>query len=318
MENQNNVNSIEKLEALVTEFAGSRDKDAFVKMMEELEKAVVIIPAQAPANMTDEMKEAAKAGEQIKITKEFQPIPNLLMKTDGTKVLPMFTSMSKIPEDKKTEMVMRIPFSGCVKMAMNNADKIQEFAVNPFSDNVTLTKALIEMADKRFRQLAEAAQQPKTIQMTEKQFHGFAHMRVSFELLPKYFFNAKEKAFEELREQQEKLVYNMYEAVYPKNRVVPYMEDDFSVMTLSLSDTLQITRIDMPDHYTGKDLPVRIYITWENQSKIGYFVIARGDARNKIPNHIARIYQDGKFDRLGPVPDNGNEIETIVDFLKEQ
>lgn len=305
------MNPNEQLESYISEFAETKDKDVFVKMMGVLENAVVFIPAIPPAEAPEEIKELAKSGKPIPITKEYQPIPCLLKKPDSDlNTIPIYTSKDKIPEDRKSPMLITMPFKGCVGMIMANGEKIHDIVVNPFTDNVTLTRQLIEIADKRFRQLAAG---PKTVQLTEKQFHQFAHLRVAYEMLPKFFFAAPEKAFDELREKQEAFLVDMYQAVYPKDKISPYLEDDFSVMTLTLSDELQLTRIDLPEINLAKDLAVRIYVTLQNQKEIGYFMVKIGD--RETGNTIGRIYPNGKQENLGPAPDNGAEIEMIMNFL---
>lgn len=95
---------------------------------------------------------------------------------------------------------------------------------------------------------------------------------------------------------------------------MPYGEDDFSLMTLNVTDDMQITRIDMPEANLGKGLCVRIYAVFKREAEeILYYTIEQAEKGNVI----GRILPDKKHENIGEAPDNGAEIETIMKLAEE-
>ena len=86
-------------------------------------------------------------------------MPCLLRKESGEQALPIFSSAAQIPKDKKSPTVLALPFFACVSMAMANQEKIEAVVLNPFTHNMVLNKAVLEVADKRKKQAAELARQ---------------------------------------------------------------------------------------------------------------------------------------------------------------
>ena len=69
-----------KLEEAVQSFMQSKTNENFVKVMEQLEKAVVYLPAMMPDNLDKETIEALKAGNGAKVPKDTKIVPCLLKK----------------------------------------------------------------------------------------------------------------------------------------------------------------------------------------------------------------------------------------------
>lgn len=304
------------LEDAIAAFAADREKDSYVKVMELLEKSIVLMPAMPPENLDPETEKLMRAGKPVQLTGESRIVPCLLRKESGEQAIPIFSSAAQIPPDKKSPTVLALPFFACVSMAMANLEKIEAVVLNPFTHNMVLNKAILEVADKRRKQVAELAKNgqagQKTIQVTEKQFQDLVHNRVALMLLPKYLFEHKEEGLKRLQKEEGEFLLHFYDEVYPEGKKSSFRADDFSVMTLNITETVQITRVDMPDESVKKGMCYRVYAVWKRDTKeVLYYALEQ----TKDGKNIAKITPDGKHEVVEPVPDNGAEIEAVMSLV---
>lgn len=293
------------LEEAIAAFRSDKERDSYVKVMELLEKSIVLVPAIPPKDMDPEIMEQLKAGKPVQFPKDTKIVPCLLRKETGEQALPIFTSPEQIPEDKKSPMVMAMPFMGVISMVSANQDKVSEVVVNPFTGILVLNQSVLEIAEKR----RKAVGQMKTVQLTQEQFQDFAHNRVSLFLLPKFLFEQKEEGLKRLQQEEGALLLQFYDEVYPKGKKSGCRAEDFSLMTLNLTDTIQLTRLDMPDETNKKGMCYRVYAVFKRDTEeVLYYTMEN----TKDGNMIARVTQDGKHEILEPAPDNGAEIEAIM------
>ena len=297
------------LEEAIAAFRSDKERDSYVKVMELLEKSIVLVPAIPPKDMDPEIMEQLKAGKPVQFPKDTKIVPCLLRKETGEQALPIFTSPEQIPEDKKSPMVMAMPFMGVISMVSANQDKVAEVVVNPFTGILVLNQSVLEIAEKR----RKAVGQMKTVQLTQEQFQDFAHNRVSLFLLPKFLFEQKEEGLKRLQQEEGALLMQFYDEVYPKGKKSGCRAEDFSLMTLNLTDTIQLTRLDMPDETNKKGLCYRVYAVFKRDTEeVLYYTMEN----TKDGNMIASVTQDGKHEILEPVPDNGAEIEAILNLVE--
>ena len=302
------------LDALADKFADDKDNNDFAAFMTELENSMVLVPAQAPDNLSPELEEKAKTGQPIPIDQDHQPKIVLLSKTDGSKVFPVFTSPAQIPNDKRPPAIMNIPFKLVIATIKNNLSEVSEIAVNPFTKGFVLNRNLIDLVDKRYKTGAnERKDGGKEVQLTEKQVHAIAHVRMSRELFPKKLYEDPEKTLSDLKLGKEKYILSLYKEVYPPTLKVPYSEEEVAVMSLQIEDDLMITRIDLPEKNTQEGSPLRIYIT-EEAGRPGYYMVERGG--KEIPSMISCVRPDGTHEKLEEAPENGAELEAIMGLLK--
>lgn len=298
-----------QLEAVIEVFAKDRTKENFVKIMEQLEKAVLYVPAMMPENLDQETMDSIRAGKGTKLPKDAKVLPCLLKKESGEQALPVFSSLKQVPADKKSPAILALPFFNCVAMAMANKTQVQAIVLNPFTQNVTLPPQILEIAQKRGQ-----AVQTKTVKVTEKQFHQLAHGRVAYELLPAFLFEKRKEGLEQLQKEEGKFLASLYTSIYPKEIRMPYDGEDFSLMTLNVTEDMQITRIDMPEANLSKGLCCRIYVVWKREAEeLSYYTIERAENGNMI----GRILPDKKHESVEASPDNGAEIETIMKLAQE-
>lgn len=281
-----------RLESAVEEFAKDRQKDKYAKVMEILEKSAVLVPVMQPP-------------------KDAKIIPCLLRKETGGQVLPIFTSAAQIPQDKKSPGLAAMPFHVCLSMVMENQKDIEAMVLNPFTHNMVLPMAILEVADKRRRGMG----QPKQIKVTEQQFGQIVHNRVALYLLPRYLFENKEEGLTRLQREEGTFLLQFYKDSYPEERKASVTDapEDFSVMTLNITEDMQITRVDMPDRTNKKGMCYRVYavrVRMLEAQKILYYTLEKTDQGN----YIGQVTPDGKHELMEPVPDNGAEIETIMNL----
>ncbi len=297
------------LEEAIEVFRADKERDSYVKVMELLEKSIVLVPAIPPKDMDPALMEELKSGRPVKFSRDTKIVPCLLRKETGEQALPIFTSPRQIPEDKKSPMVMAMPFMGVISMVSANQDKVSEVVVNPFTGILVLNQSVLEIAEKR----RKAAGQIKTVQLTKEQFQDLAHNRVTHAILPKYLFENGEEGFKTLQREEGAFLLKLYEQIYPKGQKCGSRAEDFSLMTLNLTETIQLTRLDMPDETNKKGLCYRVYAVFKRDTEevLYYTMVNTQDG-----NMIGRVMQDGKHEILEPAPDNGAEIEAILNLVE--
>lgn len=297
-----------KLEEAIDKFRADKEKDSYVKVMELLEKSIVFVPAMMPQELPAEIQKQMQAGKPVQLPKEAKMTPCLLKKETGEQALPIFTSPEKIPADKKPPMVMAMPFMHCVAMTMANLDKVEEVVVNPFTGLMILNRSILEVAEKR----RKAAGEIKTVQMTQEQFQNLIHNRVALSLLPKYLFAHKEDGLKKLQQEEGTFLLQFYDESYPDGKKSGRRAEDFSLMILNLSDTVQLTRVDLPDDTDKKGSCYRVYAVWKRDTEEVFYFALENTKDGRV---IARVTPDGRHEIVEPAPDNGAEIEAIMNLL---
>lgn len=294
------------LETVMETFAKDRTKENFVKVMEQLEKAVVYLPSLLPENLNEDAKAAMRAGKGISLPRDAKIAPCILKRESGEQVLPVFSSQKQVPKDKQFPALLALPFFTCVDMAMVNRNQVGSIVLNPFTQNVLIPQEILAVAKKRGKGM-----QTKTMKLTEKQFHELAHRRICYELLPVFLFEKKEEGLKQLQQEEGKFLRSLFVSVYPKEIQPPFQETDFSLMTLNVTDTMQIVRIDMPERNMEIGSCFRIYVVWQsNTQTLDYYTIEKADGQNAI----GKVHADRRHEIVMAAPDNGAEIETVMNL----
>lgn len=305
----------QRLDELVAKFVETKDNHDFAVLMDLMEKSTVLIPAAPPKVLSPEAVAAIKAGQSIPVDKNNQPMVCLMNKNGGGKIFPIFTSREQIPKDKMPPVVMTAPFQAVIAMMMSNKDQVSDIVVNPFTHGVVLNDKLVELADKRFKNMASAASNgPQTVQVTEAQFNTILHTKIAREVLPKMIFADPEGAISKLRVKKEEAILELYKHEYPQGVSCPYTEEDISVMMLQVEEDLLVVRIDMPEANMVVGGPMRIYISYGNDNSVKMFVIEKSS--KEVPGNIAEVTASGEYNALMEEPENGAEIETVISLTR--
>lgn len=301
-----------QLEKTAEDFLKDRQKEKYAKLMEILERSVVLVPVMQPQGLDEETQKLMREGKPVKLPGNVHITPCLLRKETGEQALPIFTSAAQIPQDRKSPAVLAMPFHVCLSMVMSNQKHAEAMVFNPFTHNIVLPKAILEVAVKR--QDAMQQKRTQTIRMTKEQLGQVMHNRMALYLLPQYLFEHKEEGLRELQQKEGGLLFRFYEESFPAGSKEAVMggPDDFSVMTLNVTEDMQITRVDMPDRTNAKGMCYRVYaVRLQESGEIFYYTLENTE-QGKI---IGRVTSDGKHEPVEPAPDNGAEIEAIMNLV---
>lgn len=299
-----------ELESAVEEFAQDRQKDKYAKVMEILEKAVVLVPSMPPQGLDEETLSLMREGKTVQLPDEAKIIPCTLRKDTGEQAFPIFTSIAQIPQDKMSPTLLAIPFHVCLTMVMSNQDNVDIMVLNPFTHNMVLPKAILEVAVKR----RDAVKRQETVKVTKKELHQMVHNNVSLYLLPTYLFEHKEEGLKQLQHEEGAFMMQLYRTSFSKGDKMPPVAsvDDFSVLTLNVTENMQITRVDMPNETEKEGMCYRVYIVWMRATQeLLYYTLEKTEQGN----YFGEITSDGKHGLLNPAPDNGAEIEAVMNMV---
>ena len=298
-----------RLEAAIAEFIQDRQKEKYARVMEILEKSKVLVPVMQLQGVDEETRKQMQKNQFVQLPKETRILPCLLRKDTGEQVLPIFSSPEQIPPDKKSQGLVAMPFQVCLSMVMSNQEHVESIALNPFTHNIGLPKTILEVAVKR----RDMVQNAKTIKVSEKQFRQMVHNRMALYLLPQYLFEHPEEGLKELQEREGELMLQFYKESYPEGKrdAVINTPDDFSVMAMNITEDMQITRVDMPDETNKKGMCYRVYVVHLRRTQdILYYTLEKTEQGN----YIGMVTPDGKHELVEPVPDNGAEIEAVMNL----
>lgn len=300
-----------QLEKLAEEFVKDRQNEKYAKVMGVLERSVVLVPVMQPRGLDEETQRLMREGKPVKLPGDAHITPCLLRKETGEQALPVFTSAAQIPEDRKSPAVLAMPFHVCVSMVMSNQEHVEAMVLNPFTHNIALPGSILEVAARRRDAIKNS--QTQTIRMTREQLGQVMHNRMALYLLPRYLFEHKEEGLRELQKEEGILLFGLYRESYPAGSREAAIggPEDFSVMTLNVTEDMQITRVDMPEWTNAKGMCYRVYVVRLQESgEIFYYTLEKTDQSN----YIGRVAPDGKHELVEPVPDNGAEIEAVMNL----
>lgn len=302
-----------QLEEAIAQFAQNRQRELYAKVMEILEGSMVFMPAMPPQGLDEETQRQMKAGEPVQLPKEAKILPCLLRRDSGEQALPIFTSRSQIPQDRKSPALLAIPFQACLSMVMASNGQVEIMVLDPFTHNMVLTKEILEVAVKR----RDAAKQQKTVKVSEKQLQELVNNRVALYLLPEYLFEHKEEGLKRLQREEGDFLIQFYKEYYPDNKKIPIAAapGDFSVMTLNITEDMQITRVDMPEEKVKKGSCYRMYIVWMRKTQeVIYYTMEKTEQGN----YIGQVTSDKKHEMVEPAPVNGAEIEAVMNLVNRR
>lgn len=298
-----------QLESAMEEFAQDRQKDKYAKVMEILEKSSVLVPAMLPQGLDGEAQKLMREGQMVELPREAKINPCLLTKDTGEQVLPIFTSVAHIPQDKRSTAVLAMPFHTCLSMVVENEGDVETMVLNPFTHNMVLPKEILEVAVKRKNIMGQS----KQIKVTEKQFRQLVHNRMALHLLPQYLFENGEEGLKRLQREEGNFLLQFYRESYPENMRLSKaaVPGNFSVMTMNVTENMQITRVDMPNNTNKKGMCYRVYTVWLHKTRELFYYTMENTEQGY---YIGKVTSDGKHELVEPVPDNGAEIEAVMNL----
>lgn len=295
---------LEALDAMKNE----KNKENAERLTKLLEEVQVFVPAVMPED-TDPgiLKEMyGKPDTPQPVPEGARPVPCILQNEAGKRFFPIFTSNEQINIGKGTEqypITLNMPFKSCLDFIVQ-VNGIEGAVINPYSHNIIMNIN---------REEAPAApKEPQQIQISEQEFHALVRRQMESAILPGRIFTKGEEFIEDLCNRKGECLVEFFEEPYAQVGC-PYEADDYDFMTLRISDTLQLTRISMPDENLYPGTAETLFVTWNpEEKKAGYFGILKAP-RGEF-NKLMEITSEGKAIDHGDAPGEGNELQSIIDI----
>ena len=288
-----------EVEALMTQYSSDKKAETLNKLIEKCTKSRFLVPANV--------------GENNK------PIPLFIKNGEGEAFMPIYTSKAQLSKEHPSPCIVNMPFLAVNNMVANKESKINGIAFNPFTHNLIFKKPLVEKIEAVEKARREghptSPTKGKTVQMTAEQYVIFERMQYEHIFLPAKMFEGGKEFMDRLADEKEKLIDELYEEAYQQKRMYPYMEEDFSVMSMQISDTLNVTRVDFPTRDMAPNCAIRAYLVWDDAASQGrYFVI---DVKADKTTELVEITEDHKRLGYGAAPVEGAELQTVLDLVKK-
>lgn len=297
----------EEIEKEINAFATDQSKERMVKIMQGLSGALILQPAIFPEGTKPEDLKKAAQGDMENGAK---PQPIVLKNKDGQNFFPIFTSKQHLQPNQQYPAMLFLPFMECVKMAARPELNLEGIVVNPFTNNMILHQPAINMI--------LGSQQTQTVTMSGPQMQVFLRNQIEMTELPKKLYTEKEAFMQVLTTEKEgyllKLYHEMYGKVKGLENACPYTEKDFEMMSLNISDTMQLVQISMPEQLRSVGQCVSVFLFLNPQSGDAiYYTIKQAEPEQE--NTLGSVSADGSYTELGAAPQDGSELYTLMDMV---
>ena len=281
----------DRLEQAIKSYAAEHTKEGLAEVLNLLRPTLLFVPAMLKAPN--------------------QPVPCLLKNSKEEQFLVVYTSKEQIPEEPKSQAMMRMPFPACNNIVVQPELNLSGMVINPFSDNLVLKRELVE----KLHAADQKAAQVKQVKMTPEQFQVFVKKQVEFGVLPKRLFTEGEEFVNKVCDEKETFINQIFAETYKEPKLYPYSESDYSVMALDIAEDLTLIRVDLPEKGMVSPLCYRIYMTFNPQTKqAGYYTIEMGKEKNT--RMLGEFEADGKHIDHGKAPVEGAELQKIMDLAR--
>lgn len=281
-----------KVEELIKTYSEEKTADNLNKLIYEIRRSRFLVPAS--------------------VSKDKKPMPLFIKNNAGEAYLPIYTSKNELPKDQPSPAIINMPYQALNNLVANENAKLDGLVFNPYSQNLIFKKPLvekIELAEKA----AKEGKQTKTIKMTEPQYIVFERIRFEHIFLPTKLYTGGADFIKRLADEKEAFIDSLYEEAFQQKQMYLFMEEDFSVMSLQISDELNVTRVDFPTRNMAPGCSVRAYLVWNLTKNEGrYFVI---DTTKEQVTQLTEVTNELKKISHGPAPVEGAELQTILDML---
>ncbi len=290
----------EALEEAVKVFMGSQTNENLVKIMMVLEKAMVIQPALLPKEADPKeiqsLIEKSQGGKTpVKLSGQAQPRPIIVKNDKGEQFFAVFTAKEQIPAQQRYPAMMFLPFRACAQMAVKPELQLSGVVLNPFTDNLVLHKAALEMMNRRGQILTED--------------------KIARDGLSGRFYEDRQSFMEKIGKEKENFVLDCYQESYRQEKgesaAFPYRAEDFAVMTLNISDTLHMARIGLAEGGSVKGSCLSAFCCYNPQTEEGiYYLIQKGAPKQR--NKLLTVDEHGVCTEAGEAPEEGSELFELM------
>lgn len=306
-----------KTEQLIQIYKEDTAQENLNALLHQMKKTVFFTPAILPDTPeVRELKQSIKEnpGEQIKMPKGIVPIPAILNNQKGEKFFPIYSGTEQIPKEPKFDILMNIPFLSCCKFSLEKSFETQGIVLNPFTDNLSFKRGLIE---KILSEEGAQKKKQKPVKVTPEQYQIMMRKKTEMHDFPFRVYKEGAEFIQTLSDEKEKMVDEIYRNAYQNQELYPYDTDSFSVMALNISRDLLLVQIDLPKAKKIEGLCHRIYITLNSvNNRIHYFTIEQG--KKKKEKYLGGVDASGKHMEYGEAPVESAEIQRILDMVRQE
>ena len=284
----------DELEVLLVNYAKEQNADALNALVKHIHDCRILVPA----NVNEEKK----------------PIPCYIRNQNGQLFLPVYTSKAQIPKEPKSPAIINMPFMAANKLVMNGEPKCDGIVINPFTNNLIFKTELVKRIDE-VEEVQKKIPKPQMLKLSPKEYVLFERNQFEYRFFPKKLFELGEEFVDTLCADREAYIDTLYEESYQQKRLYGLLEEDFSVMPMTISEDLLMIRIDMPERDMNPNSCERVYIAWEKNGRKGrYFTIEKA----KTGPLLGEVLPDGKHVSHGPAPVEGAELQALIDMVHEE
>lgn len=308
-----------ELNAKIKAYKEEKSPENFNALMNLLTASQVLIPAAPGANG--------------------KPAPRLMKTSAGDAYLGIFTDPEQLPDEEKKKPSLLVPYLVANKAAVNPVDDIKGIAINPFTDNLIISRQLLERVEEVEKNKKEAGEAKisanesdmgaafkglgkietdengnKVLKMNEKQYNQFERTQFEVGYLPNKLFTEGKAFIDAMTDRKTEYLDELYEDSYQQKRMYPYLPEDFTVLTLKVSDDDTVICIDMPTDNIYFGNAYKLYIAWSDSKQEGrYFRIVKG--KEKDSKFFEEIGADKVAKNLGDAPTEGSELNEITKLI---
>ncbi len=288
-------NDLKKLEELIRVF-----KESFVI-------APVAFPKKADVRIVMKMLNGIplKKGEQLPL------FPVTVTDSNGNKYSPVFTSRDKVLEAKDFPYMIRVPAAQVVENTMKSKADLAGVLVNPQTGGFVFRKKAFETDF--------SAQAPKrqVKKVTREEFVVLARNTVEKGQIPKMLFERRGDFVRELEERGEEFLRELYAKPYGDKVPSPYTVEDFSTMSLNISEETTAVCMELPKKGLAAHMARASYIIWNPQTdEVYYYMIEKG-LRGE-DDVLCNVTPEGKHQELMTAPPAGSELTAVLDLIREE
>ncbi len=329
------------LESIIQTFLEDKSRENLAKLMAEIQKCRLLVPAQLPPNTDPKIRLRLMRGEKLGPKEMPRVLPLLAKNGEGKLFAPAYTSKKHLPDDSGMSFILQVPFDQIMNTA--EAAKTAGIIVNPQTTNLVLHPQFIEGIRKGRELQAQANQkqaagraamqavegkgqkapaggnagtvQTKEVKMTPAQFEAFARKAVEMGGFPAEVRKNGEAFVKKLLEEREACVLAMYKAPYANKIPCKYQEEDFSMMALNISDDREIIAIDLPAAKVNGQFR-SIYLVHNPQTeKVEFYAFMR--SAEGSGTELVTVDEKGQIEALAD-PEERSELYVLIDYLDEE
>lgn len=283
----------DELEQVLTAYNANKNSDTFNRFISKLVTCRVLLPG-------------------IMNSKLNKPVPCMIKTREELVFLPMYTSLKHLQKAPKSQAILNMHYLQANGLMLNTKDEVKGIVINPFTDNIVLNMDLL----KKIAEVEALKKKgPDQIKLTDEQYLVFERINFERRFLPKRLFDDGQAFFDKLEQKREAFLDELYEESYQQKRMYPYLEEDFSLMLLTISEDLMVARIEFPTKNTATGAAIRGFLSWNKNNKTcHYFMIEQG--KEPKARTFSEITQDLKHVNYGPAPVDGMELQRVLDLVQ--